>query len=356
MKYTLVGCGRVAPSHIKAALQNHLEIAGLCDLQGQKAEALKQQFSLDSSIPVYTDYEKMFDEIKPEFTAIATYSGEHARIALAALSRGIHVDVEKPIALSLDDADQMIRTARENHVVLGVNHQNRFNPSIRMVRKALENGSLGEIAYAAAHVRWHRGEDYYAQDTSWRGTYAQDGGTLMNQCIHNADLLRWMLGDEIEEVCGMTANRLHPYIEAEDTGMAMIRFRNGALGIFEGTTNAWKDDLEETLYVFGSKGTVKVGGVCLNHIDVWNVEGQEDSLDEIRRQCDEDPVNVYGNGHTPLYQDVIHAIETGGRPLVDGEAGRRALELILGIYESQRVHNAVEFPLHGLRCIDYKPQ
>lgn len=175
----------------------------------------------------------------------------------------------------------------------------------------------------------------------------------MNQCIHNGDLLRWMMGDEIEEVFAYTDNMMHPYIEAEDLGMAVIKFKNGTYGLFEGTADVMPAGLEETLYVFGDKGTVKAGGMSVNRMEAWNVPGEEDRLEEIRRECDENPENVYGFGHTPLYRNVIEAIEQDGQPLVDAEAGMRALELILAMYQSAVEHRPVKLPLEKGSTLDY---
>lgn len=347
MKYALIGCGRVAPNHIRAALNNHLEFVGLCDQDIDKAAALREASQLPDSIPLFQSHQELLEKAKPELVAIATWSGEHAKIALDAIRAGVNVIVEKPIALSLEDADLLIREAREHHVKLCANHQNRFNPVIVEMRRALEAGKLGRMLYGTAHVRWKRTKAYYEQDDAWRGTWAQDGGALMNQCIHNADLLRWMMGDEIQEVIAYTDNLNHPYIEVEDLGLALIRFTNGTYGLFEGTTNVSPDGLEETLYLFGDRGTVKAGGMSVNHLEVWQIPGEEDRLPLLQKTINEDPLNVYGHGHTPLYADMIEAIEKDRAPLVDGEAGRRALELILGIYRSAKEKRPVAFPLES---------
>ena len=355
MRYALIGCGRVAPNHITAAKENGLDIVAICDLDQQKAEAFAREQQLPETVAVYTDYEQLMEEAKPELVAIATWSGTHAKIALAAIRRKIHVIVEKPIALSLDDADQMIREAAEHQVKLCTNHQNRFNPVIRLIRQAVEEGRIGKMLYGTAHVRWYRDKAYFDQDTRWRGTWEQDGGALMNQCIHDADLLRWMMGDEITEVFAYTDNLAHPYIEVEDLGIATIRFANGGYGVFEGTTVARPapTGLEETLYLFGSEGTLKAGGLSVNRLEAWEVPGEEKRLPELQKACDETPENVYGHGHTPLYRDMLEAIRDDRAPLVDGSAGRRALELILGIYESSRTHQPVKFPLKGIKTTDF---
>lgn len=353
MRYALVGCGRVAPNHITAARQNALQIVAICDLDKAKAEKFKADQHLDESVKIYTSYVEMFAAEKLDLVAIATWSGEHAKIALEAIQRRIHVIIEKPIALSIQDANEIIEKAERYQVKVCTNHQNRFNPAIKAIYEAVKTGKLGRLLYGTAHVRWYRGLEYYKQD-AWRGTWKQDGGALMNQCIHDADLLRWMMGDEIKEVIAYSDNLAHPYIEAEDIGIAIIKFANGSYGIFEGTTNVYPDGLEETLHIFGEQGTVKAGGMSVNQIEVWNVKGEEEKLQEIQKQCDENPENVYGFGHTPLYKDMIEAIEKDRKPLVDGYAGKRALELILAIYQSAAEGRGVTLPLTEGSSIQYE--
>ncbi len=222
-------------------------------------------------------------------------------------------------------------------------HQNRFNVAVQELRKALDEGRFGRLSHGSIHVRWNRGEEYYTQ-APWRGTWAQDGGALMNQCIHGIDLLRWMFGDEVEEVYGQTRQQFHNYLEAEDVGMAVVRFKNGTIATIEGTTNVYPQNLEETLYVFGENGTVKLGGKSTNNIDVWSF-ADEREVDEKNKGLREATSNVYGNGHTSLFADMIEAIQKDKRPYVDAEAGRNALELVLAIYKSQKEGRSVSLPL-----------
>lgn len=351
MRYALIGCGRVAPNHVTAAKANQLDFIALCDLDKEKAEAFRKENDLPETIKIYTDYAEMLDNEALDLVAVATISGEHAKIARCAIRHKVNVIIEKPIALSIEDADAIIQEAKEQGVLVCTNHQNRFNPTIRAIRTAVEEGRLGKILFGSAAVRWFRGQEYY-QQADWRGTWAQDGGALMNQCIHDIDLLIWMLGDDPQEVFGFTTNQIHPYIEGEDLGMAVVHFAGGTVGSIEGTTSVYKNGLEETLTIMGTKGTVRAGGLSVNQMEVWNVEGEENCLEEIRKSCNENPENVYGNGHTPLYRDMIHAIETGGRPLVDGEAGKRALEVILAIYKASRTREMVRLPLTKASTLD----
>ena len=175
----------------------------------------------------------------------------------------------------------------------------------------------------------------------------------MNQCIHNIDLLRWMMGDDVTEVMAYTDRLTHDYIEAEDLGLALVRFANGSYGIIEGTTNVYPKNLEETLYLFGEKGTVKAGGKSVNRIEEWRfADGTEDAA-EVCRTFSETPPNIYGFGHTPLYRDVIAAIRENRAPLVDARAGRRALELVLAVYLSAAEHRPVQLPLDRCASVDF---
>lgn len=353
MKYALIGCGRISPNHLQAAINNKLEIVGLCDLRPENTADKKRKFKLDDSVHEYTDYHEMLEKEKPELVAIATESGRHAAIAIDCIHAGCNVIIEKPIALSLKDADAIIAAGERMHVKVCANHQNRFNKSIMKIRDAIDTGRFGKLFYGTAHIRWKRDHEYYDR-AAWRGTWEQDGGALMNQCIHNIDLLRWLMGDEITEVVGMTDRLDHDYIEAEDLGIALVKFANGSYGIIEGTTDVYDRNLEETLYIFGEKGTVKAGGEAVNRIEEWRFSDLFDEPEEVKRDFSEQPPNIYGFGHSKLYKDMIHAIETDSQPLVDGYAGRRALELVLAIYKSAAEDRPVRLPLEDCSTLDFR--
>ena len=352
MKYALIGCGRISTNHVKAVVNNGLEFKAVCDLIPENMEAVLEKNGLkeDPSIKRYTDYKKMIEEVQPQLVGIATESGVHAEIALYCIDHGIHVIIEKPMAMSMKDAEEIIRRSEEKQVKVSACHQNRFNVAVQETRKALEEGRFGKLSHGSIHVRWNRGKAYYDQ-APWRGTWKQDGGALMNQCIHGIDLLRWMMGDEVEEVYGMTRQRFHHFLEAEDVGMAVVKFKSGTIGTIEGTTNVYPQNLEETLYLFGESGTVKIGGKSTNNIDVWNFadEGEEDQKN---KGLQEATSNVYGNGHTSLYADMIDAIENDRKPYVDAYAGRNALEMILAIYKSQKTGMPVKLPLKDFSTMD----
>lgn len=354
MKYALIGCGRIATNHVTAAVNNNLEIVAVCDVVPEKMEAILEKHNLtdEKSIKRYTDYKKMLEENDLELVSIATESGKHAAIALDAIDAGVNVIIEKPMAMNMADAEEIIKRAAEKHVKVSACHQNRFNVAIQEVRKAIEGNRFGKLSHASINVRWNRNKGYYDQ-APWRGTWEEDGGCLMNQCIHGIDLLRWMMGDEVVEVYGATRQQFHDYLEAEDVGVAVVKFKNGAIGTIEGTTNVYPQNLEETLYLFGENGTVKVGGKSTNTIDVWDFK-DETAEDQKNKGLEEETSNVYGNGHTSLFADVIEAIKEDRAPYVDGVAGRNALEMVLAIYKSQKEGAPVRLPLTDFASTDMR--
>ncbi len=343
MKFALIGCGRISANHVKAVAQNELEFVALCDSSEKNIDELVKNHGLESkNIKRYSDYRTMIAECDIDLAAIATPSGSHAKIAMDCIEKGINIIVEKPIAMSIADANEIIKRSDEKGVVVCACHQNRFNSAIVKLRDALEGGRFGRLSHGSIHVRWNRDKNYYKQ-ASWRGKWSEDGGALMNQCIHGIDLLCWMFGD-VDQVYGVTKRAFHDYIEAEDVGMAVVKFKNGAIATIEGTTNVYPKNLEESLLVFGENGTVKIGGKSTNDIEVW----------EFRDECEEDAnakglhehtENVYGNGHNALYADVIDAIKTGRKPYVDAEQGKKALEMVLAIYKSEKEGLPVSLPL-----------
>lgn len=352
MKYALIGCGRIAANHVKAVARNDLDFVAMCDIDPDMFDILLEKADSGDfeNTERYTDYRNMLEEHPEiELVAIATESGSHAQIALDCIDAGKNVIIEKPMAMSIEDAEEIIRRADERGVKVSACHQNRFNEAVQRTRAALEAGRFGRMSHGSIHVRWNRGEQYY-QQAPWRGTWAEDGGCLMNQCIHGIDLLRWMLGEPVR-VYAQTRQRFHDYLEAEDVGMAVVQFADGSLATIEGTTNVYPKNLEETLYLFGEDGTVKIGGTSTNDIDVWDFS-EELPQDHANRGLKEQTSNVYGNGHTALYADVIDAIQNDRKPYVDAKAGRDALEMVLAIYKSQKTGAPVDLPLKDFASVD----
>ena len=352
MKYALIGCGRIAVNHIKAVVSNKLDMAAVCDIDLENIDTLFGKTGYTGSPARFTDYKKMIEDIPDlQLVAIATESGIHAEIALYCIDHGINVIIEKPMAMSMADAEEIVRRSEEKHVKVSVCHQNRFNIAVQQMRKALESGRFGKLSHGSINVRWNRNQNYYDQ-SPWRGKWASDGGCLFNQCIHGIDLLRWMMGDEVEEVYGVTKQQFHHYLECEDIGMAVVKFKNGAVGTIEGTVNVYPQNLEETLYLFGETGTVKIGGKSTNNIDVWDF-ADENEADKKNKGLEEQTSNVYGNGHTSLYADVIDAIESDRKPYIDAVAGRNAVEMILAIYQSAATGMPVKLPLKDVASTDF---
>ena len=355
MKYALIGCGRIAVNHVKAVNNNNLEFVAACDTVPENIDILfgKIEPANKDGIARYTDYKQMIAEHPDiELASIATPSGIHAEIALYCIDHGINVIIEKPMAMNIADADEIIRRSEEKGVVVSACHQNRFNVAVQKMRKALEAGRFGTISHGSIHVRWNRNKAYYDQ-APWRGTWQDDGGCLMNQCIHGIDLLRWMMGGEVDSVYGVTRQQFHHYLEAEDVGMAVVTCKNGAVATIEGTTNVYPKNLEETLYLFGENGTVKIGGTSTNNIDVWDF-ADENEEDQANKELKEATSNVYGNGHTSLFADVMDSITNHHKPYVDAVAGRNALEMILAIYKSMKTGQPVKLPLEDFASTDMK--
>lgn len=333
INFAIIGCGRISHKHVEALANNFdkANLVAVCDIIEEKADELKNEYinliNNQFATKSYIDYKEMFNKENIDAVAICTESGYHAGHVIDSLNNGKHVLVEKPMALSLKDANEMIKISRERNLKLGVCHQNRFNPPIQKLRKAIEEERFGKIINATARILWTRDDSYYKQ-APWRGTKALDGGTLMNQCIHNIDLLQWMIGSEIERVHCERDTFLRD-IEMEDFGAILIRFKNGTIGLVEGSACVYPRNLEETLSIFGEKGTVVIGGLAVNEIKTWIFEDTKD-YDTIDNSTEID--SVYGKGHTPLYKDFIDSIADNREPLINGEEGKKALEIILRAY------------------------
>jgi UDP-N-acetyl-2-amino-2-deoxyglucuronate dehydrogenase len=338
LDFCIVGCGRIAKRHSEL-LGNGIipdaRLAAVCDIVPEKAEKIGKQFG----VPWYTDMHKMMQEIKPAVVTILTESGNHARDTIALSQYGAHIVVEKPMALTLSDADAMIDACDKAGVRLFVVKQNRFNVPVVKLREALEAGRFGKLVMGTVRVRWCRPQTYYDQD-SWRGTWAQDGGVLTNQASHHVDLLEWMMGDVVR-VSAMSATRLVD-IEAEDTAAVTLQFANGALGIIEATGGTRPKDLEGSISILGEGGTVVIGGFAVNKLETWNFVDAEPDDDAVVQNYSVNPPNVYGFGHQAYYEHVVEVINKGGPQLVDGLTGRRSLELISAIYESIETGRTVD--------------
>lgn len=332
LKCAIIGCGRISYKHVEAIEDNddQLELVAVCDVIEERAIAKKEQYLEkfpEREVAVYTDYLKMLEEMDLDIGIIATESGYHGDIALHCLEKNLHLCIEKPMAMTLEEIDAINKMSKEKNVKVAVCHQNRFNPPIQKLHKAVEEGKFGKIINGTARVLWTRDQHYYDL-APWRGTKALDGGTLMNQCIHNLDLLLWMMNSPVVSVKAETDTYLRN-IEMEDYGVILMRFENGTIGTLEGSACVYPKNLEETLSIFGSTGTAVIGGLAVNEIETWNFEDPNEKIEE----TDENVVdNVYGHGHTPLYADFVEAIREDREPLISGEEGRKPVEVILKAY------------------------
>lgn len=365
LNLAIIGCGRISYKHVQAAVDNSSEITlvTVCDIVEKNARDKAKQYSdsmgdmqtsrQNSAVKVYKDYKEMLEKETIDIVAISTESGYHAEQAIYCMNKQKHVIVEKPMALSTGDTDQMIETAERNRVKLCVSHQNRFNPPIQKLRKAVESGRFGRLIAGNARILWNRGEDYYSQ-APWRGTYELDGGCLMNQCLHDIDLLQWMLGSEFQWVNGDVGNYMHPFIEAEDYGAIQIKFKNGALGNAEGTICVYPSNLEETLTIIGETGVAVIGGLAVNRIQTWRFADGLDSEEQVIAEYSGSVDTVYGNGHSPLYKDFIDAVRNDRKPYIDGTDGKKAVEIILAAYKSSAEGKRISYPVGKVASIDFK--
>ncbi|MEX2375330.1 MAG: Gfo/Idh/MocA family oxidoreductase [Dehalococcoidia bacterium] len=345
-RFALVGCGRIAKRHSELLGSGEIEgaeLAAVCDIDIQRAEAIGQRFD----VPSFQDMDEMMEAIEPDLVSVLTPSGDHASHVIRLAHHGRDILVEKPMALTLDDADDMIRACDENGCRLFVVKQNRFNVPVVKLREALEAGRFGKLVMGTVRVRWCRRQEYYDQ-ASWRGTWAEDGGVLANQASHHVDLLEWMMGDVVSVTAKARTALVN--IEAEDTAIVLLKFKSGALGVIEATTATRPTDLEGSLSVLGAQGTVVIGGFAVNEMITWEFEDATEEDERILSDFSVNPPNVYGFGHQAYYEHVVSCLNGSAPALVDGLEGRRSLELVSAIYESIETEREVFLRFAPSRC------
>ena len=345
LKIGLVGCGRIAKKHFEVfdSLKGRIQLVCVCDIIEEKAKEYSDKYN----IPYYTDLNKMLNNEKIDILSICTPSGMHPKHGIAAAEKGIHVITEKPMAIELEHADELISACDRNGVKLFVVKQNRLNPGIKLLKNAILKKRFGKIFLANATVFWQRPQEYYDM-ADWRGTWALDGGSFMNQASHYIDLLTWLIGP-VKHVNAETAT-FKRNIEAEDTGAAILKFENDAIGIIQVTMLTYPKNIEGSITILGENGTVKIGGTAVNQIEKWDFKKYDDD-DQLINDANYQPSNVYGIGHYEYYIDVLDAIKNNKTPLTDGRSGRKALELILAIYEASRTGKKVFLPLKNSKEI-----
>ena len=335
INFGLIGCGRVAPRHAQSigelASARLIAVADVVELRAAR-------FAKDYHADLYLDYRRLLERRDVDVVSICTPSGMHASMAIEAMQAGKHVVVEKPMALNLNDADRMIATAQSTGRKLCVVLQNRYNPPMQDLRRAVDEGKLGRLLLGNATVRWYRPQEYY--EDGWHGTHAMDGGALMNQSIHHIDALQWLMGD-VESVFAYTATLAHK-MEAEDVGVVAIRFKGGALGTVEGSTVTFPENLEGSVAIFGERGSVKIGGTALNRKVMWKIEGEIEHERELLTRDQVDPSYVYGFSHTAVIADMLAALREDRAPRTHGAVARKSDAIVLAIYESSSLGRPVD--------------
>lgn len=336
--FALAGCGQVSRKHAAAvAAAEDAALVAVCDPAAGRMEPYVQQHGAKG----YTDYRRLLEDPRVEVVCLAVPSGLHVSMGREAARAGKHLLVEKPLALTLAEADTLIAEARAAGVKLAVVHPNRFKPGVALLKETLEQGAFGRLTHAAATVRWNRNDHYYAE-APWRGRKDADGGVLLNQALHNIDLLQWLAGP-VEEVFAYTTRRLRP-IETEDVGVAVLKLAGGALGTVEAAVTLYPENLEETLAVFGEYGTAVLDGTSVGRLRTWRVRGWDER--SARELCERINAGPEGKpGHQVMVEGMVRALREGGEPPVTGEDGRQSLEIILALYRSAETGRPVRLPL-----------
>ena len=330
LKFATVGCGRISEKHLSALTSGRIasQLIAVCDIIPAKAQEKGKKYN----VPWYTDYHEMIRK-HPEIDVIdiLTPSGMHAGHVIDLAQYGKHIVVEKPMALRVEDCEAMIQACKKHGGRLFIVKQNRFNRAVTAAYKALQEGRFGKMVMGTVRVRWRRDQAYYDQ-ADWRGTWALDGGVMSQQATHHLDLLQWFMGPVASMNC-LTATRLMD-IEVEDTAVATLIFKSGALGVFEATVAARPEDLEGSLSLLGEKGTVIIGGPAANLIKYWRFSEERPEDKAIQESYSQEVPNVYGHGHEPYLANVIQAITEKGEGIVEGEEGKKNVRILTALYES----------------------
>lgn len=330
INFALVGCGRISKRHaglLGKNLINGAKLVSVCDIDISKAKRIANLYK----VKAYDNMDIMMKSENVDIVVVLTPSGLHARHVMSLSKYKKNIIVEKPMALNVKDANLMIDTCNKNGCKLFVILQNRFNIPVIKLREAKEKGRFGKIILGTVRVRWSRSQDYYNQDP-WRGTKSMDGGVLSNQAIHHIDLLEWMIGD-VESVFAKTSTSLLN-IEAEDTAVATIKFKNGALGIIEATVATRPKDLEGSISLLGEKGSVVISGFAVNKLQSWNFIEKETEDIDVKKIYSNNPPDIYGFGHKTYYENVVKSILNNDSNIVNGLEGKKSLKLIEAIYKS----------------------
>lgn len=327
-RFGIIGCGRIAPRHADSLADiSDAQLVQVCDVIESRARAFAERYKVTYCL----DYHEVLENPDIDIVNICTPSGTHAEMTIAALKAGKHVITEKPMAMSVADADRMIAAAKTANRKLCIILQNRYNPPMQDFYNAVRGGKIGRILLGSVTVRWYRPQEYY--NDGWHGTKSMDGGALMNQSIHHIDALQWLVGVPVKSVFAYTATLAHQ-MEAEDVGVVTVRFENGALATIEGSTVTYPQNLEASVALFGEKGSLKVGGTALNRKVFWKIAGEIEHEKELLTREEVDPPSVYGASHRYVIEDMIRAVDEDREPQTNGAEGRKSLVLVSAMYES----------------------
>ncbi len=342
-KFALIGCGAIASKHAAAIERlDNACIVGAYDINHAATKKLRDKYY----IPTYTDVDKMIDECNPDVLNILTPSGDHAERVMSLAKYNKHFVVEKPLALRLKDVEEILEECNLRGLRLFVVQQNRFNPSVVKLKEAINKGRFGKLVMGTVRLRWMRDQAYYDQKL-WRGTWAYDGGVIVNQALHHIDMLLWMMGG-VESVQAKTARRLVD-IEAEDTAAVVMKFKNGALGIIEATTATRPKDLEGSISILGENGSVEIGGFFMDELKTWNFKYPDEMDTDVWNMHSKVP-DMFAWSHTEFFKDVVSSLDEGRSGLIDGIEGRKSVEMINAIYESAETGREIPLYFKPSKC------
>ena len=338
IRIAVVGCGRISKNHF-SSIERHaenLELVGVCDTNATTLE----QHSQTHNVPGFSSLPELVTNTQPDVIALCTPSGLHSEQAVAAASLGVHVMTEKPMATRWQDGVRMVKACDEAGVHLFVVKQNRRNATLQLLKRAVEEKRFGRIHLVHLNVFWSRPQSYYDQ-AKWRGTWEFDGGAFMNQASHYVDLLDWLIGpiDKVQAMVSTTRD-----IEVEDTGVLNVRWRNGALGSMSVTMLTYPKNLEGSITILGETGSVRIGGVAVNDIQLWDFAEPRDYDADIK-SANYETTSVYGFGHPLYYKNVIDVLRGEAEPETDGREGLKSLEVLIAAYLSARDGKTVSLPL-----------
>ena len=339
IKFAVVGCGRISPRHFEAIAEHkeNAELVAVCDSNNAILKQARDQYD----VPGYSSLAELLSQSDADVVSICTPSGMHPDQVITVAKAGRHIITEKPMATRLVDGKRMVRSADEAGVHLFVVKQNRLNPTLQLLKSAVSKKRFGRIYMVTVNVFWTRPQEYYDQG-KWRGTWEFDGGAFMNQASHYIDLLDWLIGP-IESVFSYTAT-LERHIEVEDTGVASIKWRSGALGSLSVTMLTYPKNYEGSITILGEKGTVEIGGIAVNEIKHWEFRDPDED-DKKVKAANYETTSVYGIGHPLYYDNVIRVLRGEVKPETDGREGLRSLETIIAMYLSARDGRLVSLPL-----------